>query len=77
MAEIQIGFRAVVQNIDLAMLVGAHRAGVDVQVGIEFLQRHFESAILQQSSQRRRGQPFAQRTYHTARDKNVFHVPKR
>ena len=43
MAEIEIGFRAVVRDIDFAVLVGVHRAGVNVEIGIEFLQRHFKA----------------------------------
>ena len=35
-AEIEIGFRAVVGDEDLAVLVRAHRARIDVQIGIEF-----------------------------------------
>ena len=37
MTEVKIGFRAVVGHIDFAVLIGRHRAGVDVEVRIEFL----------------------------------------
>ena len=37
-AEVQVGLGAVVGDVDLAVLIGAHRAGVDVDVGIELLQ---------------------------------------
>ena len=74
MAEVEIGFRAVVEHINFAVLVRAHRAGIDVQVGIELLQRDFEPAILQQRAERGRRQALAQRTHHAARDKNVFHL---
>jgi len=56
------------------VLVRAHRAGIDVQVRIEFLERDFESTILEQRAERRGRQALAQRTYHTARDENIFHV---
>src|SRR6185503_3589258 len=36
--EIEIGLGAVVGDVDLAVLVGAHRARVDVDVGVELLQ---------------------------------------
>src|SRR3546814_9030530 len=35
MAQIEIGLRPVVGDIDLAMLIGAHRARIDVEIGIE------------------------------------------
>ena len=34
------------------MLKRAHRAGIDVEVGIELLERHLESAIFEQRAQR-------------------------
>ena len=36
-SEVQIGFAAVIEHVDFAVLVGAHRSGIDVDVGIEFL----------------------------------------
>src|SRR5262249_53029437 len=35
MAEVEVGFRPVVGDEDLAVLVGRHRARVDVQIGVE------------------------------------------
>ena len=72
-AEVEIGFRAVIQHVNFAVLIRAHRARIDVQVGIEFLQRDFEAAILEQRAERGGGQSFAQRTHHAASNKNVFH----
>ncbi len=73
MAQVQVRFRAVVQHIDLAVLVRVHGAGIDVEVGIEFLQRDLEAAVFQQRAQGGGRQAFAQRTDHAARDKNKFH----
>ena len=73
MAEVQVGFRAVVQHIDLAVLVRVHGAGIDVEIGIEFLQRDFQAAVFQQGAEGGGRQAFAQRTDHAARDKNKFH----
>ncbi len=36
MAEIEIGLGPVIGDIDLAMLIGAHRPGIDIEIGIEF-----------------------------------------
>ena len=48
MAEIEIGLRAVVGDIHLAMLERTHRAGIDVQIGIELPQPHAIAARLQE-----------------------------
>ena len=39
MAQVQVGFGAIVGDEDFAMLEGAHGAGIHVQIGVEFLQR--------------------------------------
>ncbi len=46
---------------DFAVLERAERAGVDVQVRIEFLQADAQPAALEETADRRRGNPFAQR----------------
>ena len=55
------------------MLVGVHRARIDVEVGVELLQRDLEAAVFEQRAQRGRRQALAQRTDHAAGDKDVFH----
>ena len=47
MSQIQIGFGAVVRNENLAVLEGAHRARVNVNIGIHLQHRHFEAAAFQ------------------------------
>ena len=59
MAEIEVGFRAVIQHVHFTMLVGRHGAGIHVQVGIKLLHRHLEAAIFEQRAKRRRRQTFA------------------
>ena len=39
MTKIEVGFGAIVGDEDLAVLKRAHRAGIDVDVRVEFLQR--------------------------------------
>ena len=34
-AQVEVGLRAVVGDEDLAVLVGRHRAGIDVEVGVQ------------------------------------------
>ena len=36
-AEVEVGFRAVVGDEHFAVLIGTHRAGVDVDIGVELL----------------------------------------
>ena len=46
-SEIEIGLGAVIGNEDFAVLERRHRAGIDVDVRIELLQRDFETARLE------------------------------
>ena len=52
--EVEIGLGAVVGDEHLTMLVGAHRARIDVQIRIELAQPDAKAACLQQRTQRRR-----------------------
>ncbi len=61
MTKVEIGLRAVVGDEHLAVLVGAHRARIDVQIGIELAQADGVAAGLQQGAESRRGQTFAKR----------------
>ena len=51
MAEIEIGLGPVVGHEHLAMLVGRHRAGIDIEIGIELLDARAITARLQQRAQ--------------------------
>ena len=72
--QIQIGFGAVVGDEDLAVLIGAHGAGVDVEVGVKFLVPHGKTPLLEEPSQRRGADALAQARYHASCDKNVLHI---
>jgi hypothetical protein len=61
MAQVEVGFRAVVGDVHLAVLVRAHRSRIDVDVGVELLHRDLVAMALEQAAQRRGGQTFAQR----------------
>ena len=45
-AEVQVGLRAVVRDKDLAVLIRAHRAGVDVEIRVELLVFDLQPALL-------------------------------
>ena len=51
MAEVEIGFGAVVGNENFAVLKRRHRAGIDVEVRIEFDQSHVQAARFEQTRQ--------------------------
>ena len=57
--EVEVGLGAVVGDEDLAVLVGRHRARIDVEVGIELAQAHLVAARLQERAERRGRETFA------------------
>ncbi len=71
MAEIEICLCPVVGHIDFAMLIGAHRARIDVQIGIELADAHLVAARLQEGGQRGAHESFAERGDHAAGDENI------
>ena len=70
--EVEVGLAAVLGDIDLAVLERVHRAGVDVDVGVELLHGDAQAPALQQPAKRGCRQPLAQRARHSARDEDVF-----
>src|SRR5688572_26583344 len=72
MAEVEIGLRSVVQNINFTVLERVHRPRIDIQVGIEFLEHYAQPAQLEKGAERRCRKAFAQRTHHSAFNKIYF-----
>ena len=60
MAEVEVRFGAIVEHIHFAVLEGAHRARIHVEVRIEFLQGDFQAAHLEQRPEGSRREAFAQ-----------------
>ena len=58
--EVEVGFSAVVGDVHLAVLVRAHRARIDVDVGVELLERDGVAVVLEQPADRRRRQSLAE-----------------
>ena len=71
-AEVEVGLRAVVGDIDLAVLERAHRAWVNVDIGVELLCCDLEAAALEQSAERCCGNAFAQTGNNAAGHENIF-----
>ena len=70
--QVQVGLRAVLGDEDLAVLIGAHGAGVHVDIGVEFLVPHPDAPLLQEPPQGGRADALAQARDHAAGDKYVF-----
>ena len=70
-AQIEIGFRAIVGHIDFAVLIGAHRSGIDVEIGIELADSHAIASRLQQRRKACCHKTFAERGDHAAGYENV------
>ena len=60
-AEVEVGLATVVGDVDLAVLIRAHRARVDVDVRVELLQVHGVAVPLEQRADGSGGQPLAKR----------------
>jgi hypothetical protein len=73
MAQVEVGLRAVLEHVDLAVLVRAHRPRIDVEVRVELLYPDGQAPELKQRAERRRRQPLAKRRNHSARHEDVFH----
>ena len=72
MTEVEVGFRAVLGDIDLAVLIGAHGAGVDVDIGVELLSGDFETSCFEQASEGRCGDALAEAGDDTAGDEDIL-----
>ena len=59
-ADVEVGLGAVVGDEDLAVLERVHRAGIDVEVRIQLLHRHAETARLQQVAEGGGREPLAE-----------------
>jgi hypothetical protein len=51
MAEVEIGFGAIVSDEHLAVLVRRHRSRVDVEIGVQFAQADLVPARLQERAE--------------------------
>ena len=71
-AEVEVGFRPVVGDEHLTVLVGAHGARVDVEVRVELLDGDGDPAGLEDAADRGGGDPLAERRNHTAGYEDVF-----
>ena len=71
-AEVEVGLCAVVGDVYLAVLKRAHRAWINIDVGIELLRGDLEAAAFQQTAEGRGGDALAQTGDHAAGHENVL-----
>ena len=76
-AEVEVGLRAVVEDVDFAVLVGGHRPRIDVDVRVELLHPHRQPAPLQQEPDAGTRQPLAEGTDDAAGHENVLRHAER
>ena len=71
--EVEVGLGAVLGDEDLAVLEGAHRARVHVEIGVALLQRHPHAARLEEGPERRGGDPLAETRDDAPGHEDVLH----
>ena len=72
MTEVEIGFTTIVGDEHLAMFKRVHGARVNIDVRIKFLHRDAQTAHLQQASERRSGESFAEGARHASRHEHML-----
>ena len=72
MAEVEVGFGTVVGDEHFAVLEGGHCAGIDVDIGVEFLHGDTVAAALKEHGEASGGDALAKAGYHATRDEAVF-----
>ena len=70
--EIEVGLGAVLGNENLAVLIRVHRARVDVDVGVELLDRNADAARFEQPSERCGRDALSERTHDAAGEEYVL-----
>jgi hypothetical protein len=73
--HVEVGLRAVLGDEDLAVLERVHRAGVDVEVRIQLLHHHAQTAGGQQIAEAGGGQALTQRGGDAPGDEDVLGRP--
>ena len=76
-AQVEVGLGAVIGDVDFAVLVRTHGAGIDVQVGIALLEGDAETTTFQQAADRGGGYPFSQGGNNTASNKDKLRAHPR
>jgi len=68
--EVEIGLAAVVGDVDLAVLEGAHRPRIDIYVRVELEVGDLQAAVLEEGPERGATEALPQGGHHAARDED-------
>lgn len=60
-SQIEIRFRAVISDKDLAVLVRTHGTGIDIDIRVKFLNGNFVPSVFQKTAEGSGGDAFPQR----------------
>src|SRR4029077_5801272 len=72
MPQVEVRLRSILGDKHFSMLKRAHRAGIHVEVWIAFLERDFETATLEKTTDGGGCYAFSQGGNNTAGDKDIF-----
>ena len=72
MTKVKVGLGAIIRDVDLAVLVRAHRPRIDVDVRVELLNGDTKPTVLENSANRRDRDAFANRRDYAAGYKQVL-----
>ena len=74
MAKIHIGLSAIIQNKDLAMFNGIHRARIHIDIGIHFYKTNLQTTSLKKCTHRRGCDTLSEARNHSTGHKNIFRL---
>ena len=72
MTKVQICLGTVFRHINFSVLIGTHGAGVNIDIRVQLLRGHFQSARFQQTPKRCRCNSLAQTGHNAAGHKNIL-----
>ena len=73
-SKIEVGLRAISRNEDLTVLVRTHRARIDIEIRVEFLDDDFEPTRFENASDSGSSDALTHRTDHPTRTEDVFGI---
>ena len=72
MAQVKVGFRSVVGDKNLSVLIRAHGSRIYVEIRVKFLEQHPQTSLLEQPAQRCSAYSLSKSGDYTSCDKDVF-----
>ena len=72
MPEVKVSFGTIIRHKTFPVLVWIERSGINVDVGVEFLDGHFHPYCMQELGQRRADDSLAKTGGNPTCDENIF-----